>query len=78
MLCDDVKRIAYFFLDEQVGAQKAVDIRHHLDDCTDCGQRVTIHRRLRTFLQRRLARCCAPDRLREKILSTFRSVRSES
>jgi len=78
MLCDDVKRIAYFFLDEQLGEQKKQDVRSHLDECKDCDGRLTIHKRLRAFLQRRLERCCAPDKLRTRLATSFRSQRSES
>lgn len=78
MLCDDVKRIAYFFLDEQLGEQKKRDFSSHLDECKDCDERLTIHKRLRAFLQRRLERCCAPDKLRSRLSSSFRAERSES
>lgn len=78
MLCDDVKRIAYFFLDEQLGDAKKLDVRKHLDECKDCDDRLTIHRRIRSFLKRRLARFSAPEQLRSRLAGTGTGSRSES
>ena len=44
MLCDDVKRVIYFFLDGSLSDQKRQNIEIHLHDCADCETRVTIHR----------------------------------
>lgn len=71
MVCDDVRRIAYFFLDEQLGDQKRVALEHHLHACPSCDGRVTIHRRIRAFLRSRLQRIEAPGRLRERIHSAL-------
>ena len=58
MVCDDVRRIAYFFLDEQLETTKHKDIEGHLTDCPGCDGRIKIHRRLRAFVRARLrARC---------------------
>jgi len=78
MLCDDVKRIAYFFLDEQLGDAKKLDVRKHLDDCKDCDDRLTIHRRIRSFLKRRLARFTAPDQLRSRLAGSVKRTRAET
>jgi len=72
MVCDDVKRIVYFFLDGELGANKATDIQQHVDGCKDCGDRVTIHKRLRNFIRRKL-RSSAPARLRDKIAQAVRA-----
>lgn len=72
MVCDDVRRIAYFFLDDQLGDQKRVDLEHHLHACRSCDDRLTIHRRLRMFIRTRLQRVDAPGGLRERIHSALR------
>lgn len=72
MVCDDVKRIVYFFLDGELGAKKATDLQQHVDECKDCGDRVTIHKRLRNFIRRKL-RSAAPARLRDRILLAVKS-----
>lgn len=67
MVCDDVKRIAYFFLDGQLGERKREDLQGHIRLCPTCDHRVSFHRRMRQFLARRLARVSAPRTLRERI-----------
>lgn len=67
MVCDDVRRFAYFFLDGQLEATKQGDLEGHLSACPDCGSRVTIHRRLRAFLRARLRAIPAPPRLRARL-----------
>lgn len=75
MVCDDVRRIAYFFLDGQLEAPKRGDIEGHLTACPECGGRVTIHRRLRAFVRSRLRIIPAPARLRERLHSAIASAR---
>lgn len=75
MVCDDVRRIAYFFLDGQLEATKQGDLEGHLHACTDCDGRVTIHRRLRAFVRARLRAIPAPQRLRERLHSAMAAPR---
>lgn len=75
MVCDDVKRIVYFYLDGQVGEQKKSAITSHLKDCRGCDDRVEISRRLRLFIAKRLGPHSAPDRLRIRIQEGFASLR---
>ncbi len=77
MICDDVKRVAYFFLDGNLGEQKQNDFKIHVSICPDCEQRVSIHRRLRIFISKRLSRDSAPPSLRQRLLRSFRALRSE-
>lgn len=74
MLCDDVKRVIYFFLDGSLGDQKRQSIEIHLHDCPDCETRVTIHRRLRGFLRRRLVPVAAPETLRVRVVQSLRAA----
>jgi mycothiol system anti-sigma-R factor len=75
MVCDDVRRIAYFFLDEQLETSKQGDIAGHLTACPDCDGRIKIHRRLRNFVRSRLRAIPAPPRLRERIHSVIAAPR---
>jgi anti-sigma factor (TIGR02949 family) len=75
MVCDDVKRIAYFFLDGQLETAKRGDMEGHLGACPDCDGRVTIHRRLRSFVRARLRAIPAPTRLRERLHSVLSAPR---
>ena len=74
MVCDDVRRIAYFFLDEQLETTKHKVIEGHLTDCPGCDGRMKIHRRLRAFVRARLRAMPAPSRLRERIHSALAST----
>lgn len=75
MVCDDVKRIVYFYLDGQLGEQKKTAINSHLEGCRSCDDRVVISRRLRLFISRRLGPHSAPARLRTRIQESFASLR---
>ena len=72
MLCDDVKRVVYFFLDGSLGSQKRRDLETHLSDCPDCTLRILIQRKLREFVRGRLTKMQAPDRLRARLSETIR------
>lgn len=74
MLCDDVKRVVYFFLDGSLGEQKRQSIEIHLHDCPDCETRVTIHRRLRGFFRSRLTPVSAPETLRIRLSQSLRAA----
>jgi mycothiol system anti-sigma-R factor len=78
MICDDVKRVAYFFLDGNLGERKQTDFKTHMSLCPECEQRVSIHRRLRLFIAKRLGRDSAPQRLRQRLSRSFRALTSES
>lgn len=74
MLCDDVKRVIYFFLDGSLGDSKRQSIEIHLHDCPDCETRVTIHRRLRGFFRSRLVPVSAPETLRVRVVQSLRAA----
>ncbi|HET8797973.1 MAG TPA: zf-HC2 domain-containing protein [Thermoanaerobaculia bacterium] len=73
MICDDVKRVMYFFLDDSLGDGKRRSIELHLHDCPDCEVRITVHRKLRTFLRSRLAPMTAPESLRIRVSQSLRT-----
>lgn len=72
MLCDDVKRFAYFFLDGSLGHHKQADLEIHVSLCHDCEIRIIVHRKLRAFVRRRLTPMTAPERLRSRLAESIR------
>jgi len=72
MLCDDVKRFAYFFLDGSLGLHKKTDLETHVSKCPDCEIRINVHRRLRAFVRQRLTPMTAPERLRSRLSESIR------
>jgi len=74
MLCDDVKRVVYFFLDGSLAGDRKHDVELHLRKCSDCEIRVVVQQRLRTFVRARLAPLAAPDHLRARLAAAIRSA----
>ncbi|HET7437164.1 MAG TPA: zf-HC2 domain-containing protein [Thermoanaerobaculia bacterium] len=74
MLCNDVKRVVYFFLDGSLGEVKQRDYKTHLSICPDCEKRTTVSRKLRDFVRRRLGRDNAPDRLKIRLTRSIRAI----
>ena len=73
MLCDDVKRVVYFFLDGALDERRAQDFSKHLKICPDCEVRTAIHRRIRIFVIKRLTRVSAPARLKQRLSRSLRA-----
>ncbi len=78
MVCKEVHRVAYFYLDGALDEQRQNEVKTHLSDCHDCDDRFMIHDRIRKFVQRRIARVIAPENLRSKITVGFSTIRTES
>ena len=74
MLCDDVKRVVYFFLDGSLGHQKQHAFEIHLSNCPDCEIRIVVSRKLRSFVRQRLSPVAAPETLRIKLTRSLRTV----
>ena len=72
MVCDEIRRIAYFYLDGAVGSDKAARLESHVRRCDDCGARLEIHRRVREFVRLKLSPLQAPERLRERVQQACR------
>ena len=75
MVCDDVKRVVYFFLDGSLGHQKLLEFESHLQVCRDCDGRTTLSRKLRNLVRRHLTPMPAPEHLKVRLTQTLRSVR---
>lgn len=77
LLCDEVKRVIYFFLDGTLGDSKRQAVDTHLSLCPDCEKRTAINRRLRGFVQKRLARLTASEQLKTRLVRSVRAFRTE-
>lgn len=74
MVCDEVRRVVYFFLDGSLGQQKLVEFRSHLEVCRDCDDRTTVSKKLRHFIRRRLSPVGAPEHLKIRLTQSIREV----
>ena len=72
ILCDDVRRVVYFFLDGELAQARSDSLLAHLSVCVDCEVRLVLHRRLRTFVRKRLSRISAPPALKARIAGSLR------
>ena len=79
MLCRDVKRVVYFFLDGSLGEKAKTEYHNHVTACPECESRTNFHRRLRTFLQSRFSRLstAAPERFKLRLSRSIRAFRTE-
>lgn len=77
MLCNEVKRMVYFFLDGSLGGSKQQDFNSHLSLCPECEARTRVHQRLRSFIEKRLGSESAPDRLKQRLVRSFRAAKAE-
>ena len=77
MLCDDVRRAVYFFLDGALNESRQQELRVHLTVCRDCDHRTTVQKRLRNFVQRRLSRIGAPEHLKKRLQRSLRAFAAE-
>ena len=77
MLCEDVKRVVYFFLDGSLGDRKKQDFDSHLNLCPDCEARTRVSGRLRNFFRKRLAKVTASARFKQRLARTIRAVATE-
>ncbi|HEX7154923.1 MAG TPA: zf-HC2 domain-containing protein [Thermoanaerobaculia bacterium] len=77
MLCNEVKRVVYFFLDGSVSDSKKQALARHFDDCPDCDARMRIQKRIRDFVHRRLSPVTAPDKLKIRLTRSIRAFRTE-
>jgi mycothiol system anti-sigma-R factor len=77
MLCNDVKRVVYFFLDGTLGDSKQQDLKTHLNLCPECEARMRVQSRLRTVVRGRLAKVEATQRFKERLSRSIRAFRAE-
>ena len=68
MLCSEVKRVVYFFLDETLGEAKRRDFSSHTSLCPDCDARVRVHERLRSIIKAKL------EKVRQQVLKKCRAM----
>lgn|SRR5262249_16161135 len=77
MCCDDVRHAVYFFLDGSLDEPAQLDYTTHIKHCPECETRTKVQRRIRVFIVNRLRPECAPERLKQRLLRTFRAMNAE-
>lgn len=66
------------YVDSELDADHAADVRTHVVDCRDCGEQVEMLRAIRASVQRTSQRATCPDLLRAKLCATMTRERSSA
>ena len=77
MLCEEIKRAVYFFLDGELESDRYQAFSSHLTACPECGHRAELQRRLRGFFRKRIERISAPGHLKTRLSRSLRAFRNE-
>jgi anti-sigma factor (TIGR02949 family) len=77
MLCDEIKRQVYFFIDGSLTEHTTRDFKTHLSICPDCETRTQVHVRIRRFVLSHLTPQPAPERLKTRLARSLRAFRDE-
>jgi anti-sigma factor RsiW len=72
--CPEVEALTDAYVDDELGATEAAEVRAHLDVCAACRQRVAARASLGRLI-RRVAYYAAPDRLRVAVATARRPAR---
>ncbi|HBL28718.1 MAG TPA: mycothiol system anti-sigma-R factor [Acidobacteria bacterium] len=71
MDCKEVGTVLFLFFDNEMEDDLLSPFRDHVARCSHCAQRLAYTRRLLLIVRERCARCCAPERLRMRILTSL-------
>lgn len=72
--CREVLEEVYLFLDGEIGAAQRNTIQRHLEDCSPCLARYGIEQEVKSLVARTCGHDDTPSHLRERVLTTLRSV----
>jgi mycothiol system anti-sigma-R factor len=71
MDCRRVHEVVFLYADNEMEDDLVVDFQQHLELCPHCARRLEEARRLLILLRERCLRASAPERLRQRILTSF-------
>jgi mycothiol system anti-sigma-R factor len=71
MDCKEVSTVLFLFFDGEMDEDMLSPFRDHVGGCGDCAKKVDYTRKLLLIVRERTCRCCAPQRLRHRILTSL-------
>jgi mycothiol system anti-sigma-R factor len=71
MDCKEVSAALFLFFDNEMDDEMLTPFRDHVGQCDGCSKKVDYTRKLLLIVRERTVRCCAPDRLRHRILTNL-------
>lgn len=76
MDCKRISEVIYLFFDNEMEEDLLAPFKAHVDRCPSCADRVGKTRKILVLVRERCTRCCAPEHLRLKILTSMPHRRS--
>lgn len=77
MDCKEVCETVFLFVDNEMGDDLQISFRDHVERCPGCADRMNYTRKFLFVIRERCTRCCAPDTLRHRILTSMPHRRSQ-
>ena len=71
MDCKEVSAALFLFFDNEMDEEMLTPFHDHVGHCVGCAKRVDYTRKLLLIVRERTVRCCAPERLRHRILGNL-------
>jgi mycothiol system anti-sigma-R factor len=71
MDCKEISETLFRFVDNELETDLLISFQDHLEKCPPCAQRIVYTRKLLWLVRERCERCCAPNQLRVRILTSF-------
>jgi mycothiol system anti-sigma-R factor len=71
MDCKEVIAVLFLFFDNEMEDEMLTPFRDHVGHCGDCAKRVDYTHKLLLIVREKTVRCCAPERLRLRILTNM-------
>ena len=68
MDCKEVSAALFLFFDNEMEEEMLSPFHDHVGRCGHCAKKVDYTRKLLLIVRERTVRCCAPERLRHRIL----------
>lgn len=77
MDCKRVSEVIYLFVDNEMEEDLLAPFKDHLERCPECAAHTNHAQKVIFIVRERCVRCCAPDRLRLRILTSMPHRRQE-
>jgi mycothiol system anti-sigma-R factor len=76
MDCKEVSAALFLFFDNELEEELLTPFRDHVDGCGHCAKQLDYTRKLLLVVREKCTRCCAPETLRHRILTSLPHRRS--
>ncbi len=78
MDCEEVSKVLFLFVDNEMEADLLVLFRAHMERCPGCADKIHYTRKLLLVVRERCVRCSAPHALKRRILTSLPHRQTEN